>query len=86
MSEEIKEFAPVTPKYDKTKRYTWSPDEEFKLTGSEFAVVINSLRATLNTEAAANILLADKASNIIEDVLARAVEDGKVVEAPPKNS
>jgi hypothetical protein len=68
------------PTFDPNKKYTWSADHQFTISGSEFGIILNSLRATLSTEDAARILLAEKASTIIEGALARAVEAGQVKE------
>lgn len=98
MSEEIKEFAPVVdlnqvspeapPKFDPSKKYTWSPNDVFVFTGAEFGVVLNALRATLSTQEAARILLANEAHAVVESALGKAVEAGVVKEVveTPKNS
>ena len=72
--------------YDPNKKYTWTPDTSFELTGAEFGLILNTLRAILNTPEAARILLANQANNVIEEALAKAVETGKVVEAPEENA
>ena len=74
--------------YDPNKKYTWTPDDSFIVSGAEFGILLNSLRAILSTQDAQRMLLADKANNIIENALARAVEAGVVKEAPeePQNS
>jgi hypothetical protein len=68
--------------YDPNKKYTWTPEDQFVLSGGEFGVILNALRAILNTEEAAKILIANQANNIVEGTLAKAVEAGVVVEAP----
>jgi hypothetical protein len=74
--------------YDPNKKYSWTPDDSFIVSGAEFGILLNSFRAILSTQDAQRILLADKANNIIENALARAVEAGVVKEAPeePQNS
>lgn len=67
--------------YDPNKKYSWSPEDQFVLSGGEFGLVLNALRGILNTQEAAKILIANQANNIIEDVLAKAVESGMVKEA-----
>lgn len=67
-------------KFDPSKKYTWSADQAFTISGAEFGIILNSLRATLSTEEAQRILLMEKASNIIEATLAAAVEKGEVQE------
>ena len=68
--------------YDPNKKYTWTNDDQFVISGSEFGLILNTLRAVLNTPDAARILLANEANNVIEAKLAQAVENGVVVEAP----
>jgi hypothetical protein len=67
--------------YDPNKRYRWTPEDQFVVSGSEFGVLLNALRAILHTPEAQRILLADKANEIIEATLAKAVESGIVKEA-----
>ena len=68
--------------YDPNKKYAWTPEDSFTLTGSEFGLLLNALRAILNTKEAATILLANQANTTIEGILAAAVEAGVVKEAP----
>lgn len=60
--------------YNPQGRYTWTPEDKFTLTGAEFGLILNTLRAVLSTEEAAKILLANEANQAIESVLAKAVE------------
>jgi hypothetical protein len=69
-------------KYDPNKRYTWTPEDEFVLTGDQIGLMLNSLRGILNTQEAAKILLAIKANDELEAVMAKAVEAGVVKEIP----
>jgi hypothetical protein len=80
MSELQETGATEVPTFDPNKKYTWSSNQPFTISGAEFGIILNSLRATLGTEDAARVLLADKASSIIEGALARAVEAGEVKE------
>jgi len=68
--------------YDPNKKYVWTPDTQFVLTGGEFGAVLNTLRAILSTQDAARILMANQTNTIIEGLLAKAVENGDVKEAP----
>jgi hypothetical protein len=89
MSEEIKEFAaiPSTPKFDPNKKYTWNMDAKFVLDGGDFGMLLNAMRAVINTKEAQTILLAKQAGDVLEETLAAAVETGVVVELPEnKNS
>jgi replicative superfamily II helicase len=81
VKEESQEVQQV-PTFDPNKKYTWAIDSEFTLSGNDFGILLNSLRAILSTEEAQRILLADKASQIMEATLAEAVQNGSVVEVP----
>jgi hypothetical protein len=70
-----------TPSYDPNKKYTWTPDDSFILSGGEFGLILNALRAVLNTQEAARILIANEANKIVESALQRAVENGIAKEA-----
>lgn len=78
-----------TPTYDPNKKYTWSPEDAFVLSGNEFGVLLNTLRAILGTAEAQRILLADRANSVIENAFGRAVELGvakEVVEEEQNSS
>jgi len=60
--------------YDPNKKYTWTPNDQFTINGNEFGLILNSLRATISTPEAARILLANEANQVVEGILARAVE------------
>jgi hypothetical protein len=77
---EIVKDEQTQPSYDPNKKYTWSQDDLFVVSGGEFGVLLNALRAVLNTPESQRILLADRANNIVEQALARAVENGIVKE------
>ena len=68
--------------YDPSKRYTWTPNDKFELNGNEFGAVLNLIRAILSTAEAGRILLAAQTNDLIEGILAKAVEAGQVKEAP----
>jgi len=82
--EEVKE----TPKFDPTKKYAWSPETTFTISGNDFGLLLNTLRSITSTKEAQTILLAHEAGDVLEKTLANGVETGKIVEVPeaPKNS
>jgi hypothetical protein len=80
MSELQETGATEVPTFDPNKKYTWSADNQFAVSGAEFGLILNSLRAIIGTEEAARIILAQKASETVEGILARAVEAGNVKE------
>jgi hypothetical protein len=67
--------------YDPAKKYSWTPEDTFTLSGAEFGLVLNALRAILNSQEAARILIANQANTTIEGILGKAVEAGVVKEA-----
>lgn len=71
--------------YDPNKKYSWTPEDTFTLSGAEFGLLLNALRAVLSTREASTILLANQANTTIETILASAVESGVVKEAPEEN-
>jgi hypothetical protein len=70
--------------YDANKRYTWTPEDTFTLSGAEFGLVLNTVRAYLASEEAARFQLMVQTNDAIEKVMSRAVEADivKEVEEP----
>ena len=60
--------------YDANKRYTWAPEDTFTLSGAEFGLVLNTVRAYLASEEAARFQLMMQTNDAIERVMSRAVE------------
>lgn len=67
-------------KYDPLKQYKWEKDTEFKMSGAEFGLILNTFRSVLKTPEAQQILLMNEANRMIESVLGKGVEEGTVVE------
>jgi hypothetical protein len=70
------------PKFDPNKKYTWDMNAQFVLDGGDFGMLLNAMRAVINTKEAQTILLAKQAGDVLEETLAAAVEAGVVVELP----
>lgn len=70
--------------YDPNKNYLWTPEDKFVITGSEFGVFLNTVRAYLNTEEAAKYQLMFKAHEVIERVLKENVENNIIKEVAPQ--
>lgn len=79
VKDSIETIEPINS-YDPNKKYGWTPEDQFVMSGQEFGIVLNALRAVLNTQEAARILLANEANKAIEGVLSRGVESGMVKE------
>ena len=74
------------PKFDPNKKYTWNMDAKFVLNGRDFGMLLNAMRAVINTKEAQTILLAKEAGDVLEEALAAGVETGLVVEIPENKS
>lgn len=70
--------------YDPNKRYTWTPEDKFELTGQEFGLILNTVRTYLMSEEAARFQLMMQANEVIEKLMIAGVESDmiKEVEAP----
>ena len=67
--------------YNPELNYSWDKDAKFELTGAEFGMILNTFRAILSTEQAAQILLVDRANSIMENKMNEYVENGIIKEA-----
>ena len=72
--------------YDPQKKYTWGPEDQFTLTGNEFGLILNSIRAVLGTPEASRIMMAHEANGIIEQMVKRAVQAGVAIEVIEEQS
>lgn len=72
--------------YDPNKSYSWGPDTKFVLSGQDFSLVLHTLRGLLSTKEATNTILAYELNKKIEEIMATAVAEGKVVETPPQEA
>jgi hypothetical protein len=89
MNSKVEDFLKKSPKYDPSKHYKWEPTSVFALSGEEYGVLLNSLRAILNSPEGRLITLVQSAHEGIVNALARAVEVGQAVETvapPPKKA
>jgi hypothetical protein len=70
--------------YDPNKRYTWTPEDTFTLTGQQFGLILNMVRAYLSSEEAARFQLMIQTNQVIEELMVKGVEADiiKEVEAP----
>jgi hypothetical protein len=77
-----KEATSQGPKFDPTKKYTWAQDTAFTISGNDFGLLLNTLRAITSTKEAQTIILAQEAGDVLEKTLANGVETGIIVEIP----
>jgi hypothetical protein len=72
--------------YDASKKYQWSNEDVFQISGRDLGLFLNTFRSILNTEEAARIMLVMKAADSIESIMAEYVEKDvikEVVEEEP---
>ena len=67
--------------YDAKKRYTWGPEDVFTLSGQEFGLILNTVRAYMASEEAARFQLMIRTNDAIDSILSKAVEADIVKEA-----
>ena len=60
--------------YDPAKRYTWTPEDVFEISGQDFGLILNTVRAYLSSEEAARFQLMMKANEVIEKLMIAGVE------------
>jgi hypothetical protein len=77
----------LKPKFVPGKAYKWEPDDEFKLSGSDFSVQYNALFALVNSETfqkslqeAQKTLALFDSFKILQTAFEKGVEDGVIVE------
>ena len=66
--------------YDPAKRYTWTPEDTFTLTGQQFGLILNTVRAYLSSEEAARFQLMMQANEVIEKLMIEGVENDTIKE------
>jgi hypothetical protein len=77
----------VKPVYDSNKKYTWTLQDQFVLSGDQFGIMLNAFRAILSTPEANQILMAKAGNDVIENIIAKAVAEGvvkEVIDSPKK--
>ena len=71
--------------YDPSKKYQWSNEDVFQITGRDLALFLNTFRSILNTEEAVKILLAERCSEVIEKMMEDGVEKDIIKEVTEDN-
>ena len=66
--------------YDPAKKYTWTPEDTFELSGAEFGLFLNTVRAYLSSEEAARFQLMIQANEVIEKLMIEGVESDVIKE------
>ena len=75
----------MTQKYDPSKKYSWTPQDTFTLTGEQFGTILNAIRGIMSSPEAMRIMAISNANDVIESLMIAAVEDEIVLEMPEPN-
>ena len=67
--------------YNPNAKYTWTPEDTFTLSGQEFGLILNTVRAYLSSEEAARFQLMIQTNQVIEKIMKEAVENDVIKEA-----
>ena len=71
--------------YDPAKKYTWTPEDTFTMSGQDFGLILNTVRSYLSSEEAARFQLMIQTNEVIEKLMIQGVEADiikEVIEAP----
>jgi hypothetical protein len=71
--------------YDPAKKYTWTPEDTFTMSGKDFGLILNTVRSYLSSEEAARFQLMIQTNEVIEKLMIQGVEADiikEVIEAP----
>jgi hypothetical protein len=60
--------------YDPAKRYTWTPEDVFEISGQDFGLILNTVRSYLSSEEASRFQLMMKANEVIEKLMIAGVK------------
>lgn len=60
--------------YDPAKKYTWTPEDTFTMSGQDFGLILNTVRSYLSSEEAARFQLMMKTNEVIEKLMIEGVE------------
>ena len=66
--------------YNPNSKYTWTPEDTFTLTGQEFGLILNTVRAYLSSEEAARFQLMIQTNQVIEKLMIEGVESDVIKE------
>lgn len=70
--------------YDPAKRYTWTPEDTFTISGKDFGLFLNTVRSYLSSEEAARFQLMVQANEVIEKLMIAGVEADIIKEVETK--
>ena len=66
--------------YDPAKRYTWTPEDTFEISGQDFGLFLNTVRSYLSSEEAARFQLMVQTNKVVEELMIQGVESDTIKE------
>ena len=66
--------------YDPAKRYTWTPEDTFTISGQDFGLFLNTVRSYLSSEEAARFQLMVQTNKVVEELMIQGVESDTIKE------
>lgn len=60
--------------YNPNSKYTWTPEDTFEITGQQFGLILNTVRAYLSSEEAARFQLMIQANEVVEKLMIAGVK------------
>lgn len=71
---------------NKKPHYQWAGDTQFPLTGQQFEFLFQNFQAFLSSDRAKEVLVVAQAMAFLEQLLAKGIEDGTVVDINKEGS
>ena len=66
------------PQFDPTVPYGWSADDEFVITGKEFEMINNALKAHVGSEEFQKFLSLYKGLEVVDKIFIKGIEQGVI--------
>ncbi len=72
--------------YNNNVNYQWKPEDEFKLNGLEFSLLVNAAKDFLNTESSQRVFMVNNMYQVLEKKLKEGVESGVITPVEPEKN
>lgn len=67
---------------EKNAPYVWKGDEKFEVTGQQFELLINTVRAHLSSPEAQKVMLFMQANDALNSIMEEGIKTGKIFQEP----
>ena len=72
--------------YNNNVNDQWKPEDEFKLNGLEFSLLVNAAKDFLNTESSQRVFMVNNMYQVLEKKLKEGVESGVITPVEPEKN